>query len=140
MWKKIVLGIIAVLVVAVVGLFGYVQISWDKKWEVPLPALKTSTDPAVIAEGRYLVRGAAHCSICHMANREEMARSGKGENLPLRDGATLKLGPVGTMRSANLTPDPETGIDRYSDGHIFRMMRHAVKPDGTASIALMMPF
>jgi hypothetical protein len=50
------------------------------------------------------------------------------------------MGPLGTISPANLTPDPTTGIGRYSDGQLFRMMRHAVKPDGTASISLLMPF
>ena len=44
------------------------------------------------------------------------------------------------MHPANLTPDTETGIGRYSDGQIFRMMRHAVKPNGQGTISLMMPF
>jgi hypothetical protein len=44
------------------------------------------------------------------------------------------------MNTRNLTPDKSTGIGRYSDGQIFRMMRHGIRPDGMASLPLMMPF
>ncbi len=59
----------------------------------------------------------------------------KGEPIPLSGGVVFPLGPLGSLSPANLTSDPETGLGRYSDGQIFRMMRHAVKPDGTAAIA-----
>ena len=44
------------------------------------------------------------------------------------------------LYTANLTPDPATGIGRYSDGQILRLLRHNVKPDGRASVAPLMPF
>jgi mono/diheme cytochrome c family protein len=50
------------------------------------------------------------------------------------------LGPLGVVYSRNLTPDLETGIGHYTDGQLARMMRWAVRPDGRASIAPMMPF
>jgi cytochrome c553 len=42
--------------------------------------------------------------------------------------------------SKNLTPDPDTGIGRYSDGQIARMMRWSVRPNGRASVRPLMPF
>ena len=47
---------------------------------------------------------------------------------------------LGVVYSKNLTPDPETGIGRYSDGQIARMMRWSVRPDGRASVRPLMPF
>jgi len=69
-----------------------------------------------------------------------MIASDKGDDVPLRGGVEFKMNPIGTMYPKNLTPDPETGIGRYSDGQLFRMMRHAVKPDGTGTLSVMMPF
>jgi hypothetical protein len=64
----------------------------------------------------------------------------EGYDIPLKGGVRFTLGPLGEISPANLTPDIRTGIGRYSDGQIFRMMRHAVKPDDSAAMALMMPF
>jgi len=141
MIKKILLGLGALVVVAILGLFIFVQIRWNKKFDdIPYPDLKTSTDSAVIARGKYLVRGPAHCAFCHGGTIENMFKADQGEEVPLKGGFTMHLGPLGYVVSRNLTPDKETGIGKYQDKEIFRMMRHVVKPDGTASVTPMMPF
>lgn len=140
MIKKIILIVLGVIIVSAIGIFGYIQLSWNKTYHVPYPDLKISQDSAVIERGRYLVHGPAHCSNCHVSSFKEMILADKGEDIPLYGGVEFLLGPIGKIHPANLTPDEETGIGRYSDGQIFRMMRHAVKPDGTASLSLIMPF
>ena len=140
MVKKILLSLLLVMVALIVGLVAYVEISWDKTYDIPYPSLQVSTDSSVIARGKYLVHGPAHCSNCHVSSVEELIAADNGNPIPLKGGVEFKLGPLGSLFTKNLTPDPETGIGRYSDGQIFRMMRHAVKPDGTSSIALLMPF
>jgi mono/diheme cytochrome c family protein len=40
--------------------------------------------------------------------------------------------PFGAFYSPNITPDPETGIGRWSDQQFLRAMREGVGPDGTA--------
>ncbi|MEE8396462.1 MAG: cytochrome C [bacterium] len=139
MAKKALLGV-NLIVVGVVGFAIYVGATWNKQWDVPMPTLKASTDPAIIAKGEYLVRGPAHCSNCHVASFDEMKRSDAGERLPLRGGVVFALGPIGELSPSNLTPDVETGIGRYSDGQLFRMLRHAIKPDGTSTLSGLMPF
>ena len=57
------LGVVAVLVLA---LFVYVQLTWSKQYEAPLPEIKASTDSAVIARGKYLAFGPSHCATCHV--------------------------------------------------------------------------
>ncbi len=139
--KKILIGSVAALFLAVLGLFMYVQLTWEKVYDdVPLPALQASADSAVIEHGRYLVRGPAHCSNCHVGSLEEGVRADAGEELPMSGGWEFQIGPIAVMYTANLTPDPETGIGRYSDGELFRLLRHNVKPNGRASLAPMMPF
>jgi mono/diheme cytochrome c family protein len=118
----------------------YVQSNWDKQFDYAFPTLQVSTDSAVIARGKYLVHGPAHCSSCHVADVQSIIDSDEGQPVPLQGGVEFPLGPLGVMFPKNLTPDPETGIGRYSDGQVFRMMRHAVRPDGTATLALLMPF
>lgn len=140
MLRKILLGLLLLVIILVAGAFTFIQLSYNKTYDLPYPELQVSTDSAVLARGEYLVNGPAHCVSCHVGSVKEAIRSDQGEKLPLRGGLTFAFGPLGTISTANLTPDPETGIGRYSDGEVFRMMRHAVKPNGTATLTPMMPF
>jgi mono/diheme cytochrome c family protein len=127
---------LAVLVLAV-----YVFRTWDRTWDVPLLDLHASTDPAIVAHGEYLVYGPAHCVECHSESNEAFERyAATGERPALMGGFRFAAPPLGVIYSRNLTPDPETGIGRYSDGQIARMLRYAVRPDGKASIRPLMEF
>jgi len=140
MIKKILLGLLILVVLVVGGFAIFVMTKWDKTYDIPYPDLKTTTDSAVIAHGDYLVHGPAHCVECHVGSVEAMISADKGNPEPLQGGVAFVLGPLGTIYPKNLTPDKETGIGRYEDKEIFRMMRHGVKPNGRASLPLMMPF
>ncbi len=134
-------ALVVVVVVAVCGVAIYVVRTWDRTYDVPEPAIKASTDPAVIRRGEYIVFGPAHCVECHVGSAVEARTSLEGgRRPPLTGGQKFPLGPLGVVYSKNLTPDLETGIGRYTDGQIARMMRWAVRPDGRASIPPMMPF
>ncbi|WP_026967264.1 c-type cytochrome [Algoriphagus terrigena] len=140
MIKKLFLIVIASILTLGLGLCLYILMMWDKQYDIPYPDLKTSTDSTVIARGKYLVHGPAHCSNCHVSSIPDMIAADAGEPVPLKGGAPFHLGPLAVLYVPNLTPDPTTGIGRYSDGQVFRMMRHAVRPSGIASISLLMPF
>jgi mono/diheme cytochrome c family protein len=139
--KKYVVMLAVGLVVTGGSLLGWILLTWERVYnDVPQPQLTVSTDPDVIARGRYLARGPAHCSICHVGSLEEMVRSDAGEEIPMRGGMPFPIGPIAVLYTANLTPDADTGIGRYTDGELFRLLRHNVKPNGRASIAPLMPF
>ncbi|MFC3416147.1 c-type cytochrome [Algoriphagus hitonicola] len=140
MIKKIILSILSLLLVLIGGFVLFVLLTWNKTYQIPYPELKASTDSTVIEKGRYLVHGPAHCSNCHVSSIKEMIAADAGQNIPLQGGVEFPLGPIGTLFTRNLTPDPTSGIGRYSDAELFRMMRHAVKPDGTATLSILMPF
>jgi mono/diheme cytochrome c family protein len=140
MIKKILLGILIGLFVVAGAFVTYILLSWDKIYDVPYPDLQVTADSTVIARGKYLVHGPAHCSNCHVSSFADMVSADQGKVTPLKGGASFPLGPLGTMYIPNLTPDPNTGIGRYTDGQLFRMMRHVVKPDGTAALSVLMPF
>jgi mono/diheme cytochrome c family protein len=85
--------------------------------------LLTPMTPAAAAEdavarGEYLVR-AGGCFSCHTA------ASGQ----PLAGGRALAT-PFGTFYSPNITPDPDTGIGRWTDAQFLRALREGVRPDG----------
>jgi mono/diheme cytochrome c family protein len=119
----------------------FVTYTWDRTWDAPLPDIHASGDPAVIQRGEYLVFGPAHCSECHTqpaADAESALEP--GQHPPLIGGRRMSAAPLGAVYTKNLTPDPETGIGRYTDPQIGRMLRWSVRPNGRASIQLLMPF
>jgi len=112
-------------------LFGILAVSvafmHDRKWDAPYPDIKASTDSAVIARGKYLVMGPAHCADCHAAPGTEAAVD-KGEEVPLQGGRYFSI-PPGKIYPPNITPDM-TGIGKLKDEEIARSLRYGVGYDG----------
>ena len=129
-------GIAGLAVVAVIIGGTTVQFRWDRTFDdVPTPEITASDDSAVIARGRYLAYGPAHCAYCHMP-RERLEEVEAGEQPPLIGGGEFSGG-WGTVYAPNITPDPETGIGDASDGQLARMLRHGVRADGRAAAPIM---
>jgi mono/diheme cytochrome c family protein len=101
----------------------------NRKFDAPYPDIHASTDSAVIAKGKYLVMGAAHCADCHGAVGTE-ARVDAGEEVPLTGGKVFVI-PPGKIYPRNITPDP-TGIGNLKDEEIARSLRYGVGTDGRA--------
>jgi mono/diheme cytochrome c family protein len=130
-----------VVTLSIAGLAVYVARTWDRAWDAPRPAIHRSTDPEVIRRGEYLVNGPAHCVLCHSNSIDTAERLiAERRPVPLIGGARFAALPLGVVYSKNLTPDPETGIGRYSDEEIARLLRWSVRPNGRAAIQLLMPF
>ena len=143
--KRVALKIIRVvaisLTVMAVSLACYVALSWNRVYDVPEPALHASKDPAVIARGAYLAYGPAHCVECHVKTPDEIEQAAQRGGRPaLAGGMKFAAAPLGAIYSRNITPDEETGIGRYTDGQLARMLRSSVRPDGRASMQLLMPY
>lgn len=73
---------------------------------------------ALIKQGEYLAR-AGDCVACHTSS------GGK----PFAGGLAMQT-PVGTIYSSNVTPDPQTGIGRYTFEDFDQAVRHGVAKDG----------
>jgi len=73
---------------------------------------------SAIERGAYLAR-AADCVVCHTAP----------DGIDFAGGLALAT-PVGTLYSTNITPDPETGIGRYSDQEFLDAVRRGIRRDG----------
>lgn len=97
-------------------------------YDAPYPEITASTDSSIIARGRHLVYGPGHCVDCHsVANADSILKT--GHDVPLSGGFKFDL-PVGVIYSKNITPDPETGIGKFSDREIARALRYGVHPNG----------
>ncbi len=124
-----------VLLVIVVGLLVTIWVRWERTFDVALPAITASTDSSVVATGRYLVFGPAHCAECHTSGAAAAALE-RGEEPPLSGGLEFAI-PPGRIRSPNITPDSATGIGAVSDGQLARMLRYGVRRDGRAAVPFM---
>ncbi len=109
----------------------------DRTFDATYPDIRASPDPATVERGRRLVYGAAHCVDCH-GDPARVEHRASGEEIPLSGGFEWHL-PLGTIRAPNITPDRQTGIGRYRDEELARVLRHGVGPDGRALLPFM-PF
>ncbi len=127
----------ALLVVATLALalVTVVLVRSRRTFDAPYPAIEATSDPKVIARGRYIAYGPAHCVNCHTPNSQTEAIKA-GATPPLIGGHRFG-GPFGAVYSPNLTPDRETGIGRYTDRELARALRHGVLPDGRAALPFM---
>ncbi|MGB8190261.1 MAG: c-type cytochrome [Chitinophagaceae bacterium] len=130
-WTGIIIGSVLLLLSITVAM------RQNLKYDAPYPAIKATTDTALIARGKYLVFGPAHCANCHGApgSAEQVE---KGMEVALSGGNKFEL-EIGDIFVRNITPDVETGIGRLSDGEIARELRYGVRADGTAVFPFM-PF
>lgn len=89
-----------------------------------VPAAHSETP---LERGTYLVRGPVGCGNCHTP------KGADGKALPdqeLAGGYEFKE-PVFDAVAANITPDPETGIGKWTDQQIIDAIRNGKRPDGT---------
>ncbi len=84
----------------------------------PPPADNAKADPQLVERGRYLAV-VGDCMACHTAEGGERFAGGR----PLQT-------PFGTVLSANLTPDPDTGIGRYDADEFYRALHDGVDRKG----------
>jgi mono/diheme cytochrome c family protein len=116
MLKRIVIGLVGL---AVVGLLGFSALAWRPAIAAIDPPAAASFPAELIAKGQALA-GAGYCAVCH-------TRQG-GE--PFAGGYGLRT-PFGTIFSTNLTPEPETGIGRWSLEAFTRAMNEGVDRNGS---------
>lgn len=101
-WPSVMLSLRLVLLLAAIVVAGH-------------PAAAQQT---LIERGKYLAR-AGDCVGCHTANGDA----------PLAGGVRVDT-PFGYMLSSNITPDPDTGIGRWSSADFYRALHDGVNKNG----------
>jgi len=81
---------------------------------------------ARMERGRYLVEGIVACGNCHVAREKGKPIFEKG----LSGGMVFDEEPFKAFAS-NITPDPETGIGKWTDAQLAKAIREGIRPDGT---------
>lgn len=106
------------LIVLGLGCMAWLGLREDRSAPGPVPGIAADqADP--IARGAYLAL-AANCRGCH-TERGGQAYAG-GRAIPT---------PFGVFHAPNLTPDPDTGIGRWSDADFWRALHNGKRPDGS---------
>lgn len=90
-------------------------------WLLTSIALAGPATAVDLARGEYLLH-ASGCVTCHTADDDGAA--------PLAGGHALET-PFGVFYTPNITPDPDTGIGRWSDDDFVNALWHGVAPDGS---------
>lgn len=104
----------------------------------PPKDVKVAPTAERLARGKHLyehVLGCDHCHSEHDWTREQFpilpGRKGVGQVLP------PEMGLPGKIVAANITPDPETGLGKWTDGEKIRAIREGVSRDGRALFPMM---
>ena len=111
----------------------------------PLPyPEKAIAKPAItdqVAYGKYIVTGAMKCYDCHSAdfktNNDMQPEQSEGY---LGGGNALLTPDRNTIYSANITPDPETGIGKWTEDEFLQAVKYGRHPSGRAMRAPMPPY
>ena len=114
MIKRTLLGSVIGLAAILLAAFA---VSWQPAWP-PLAGPAVTFDPALVARGEQLVH-VGNCAGCHTA------QGGR----PFAGGRPLET-PFGTVFATNITPDPETGMGRWSRKAFVRALREGVALNG----------
>lgn len=136
MIKKILKWTGIVLLVLIAGLSITVAARQHLHYEAPYPNIKASTDTTVIARGKHLVMGPAHCVACHSTAKNKDSLIQAGAEVPLSGGFQFTFG-LGKFYSPNITPDSATGIGRYTDRELARILRYGIHKNGETVLPFM---
>src|ERR1700739_3332098 len=113
---RIIGSIVAIAVIA--GAIAALAIVWRPAIAAIDPPAPSSFDSALVKRGRDLA-AIGNCNDCHTV------RGGKA----FAGGLAVPT-PFGAIYSSNITPDPETGIGRWSEAAFQRAMRFGVDRAG----------
>jgi mono/diheme cytochrome c family protein len=81
--------------------------------------------PALVERGRYLMEGVVACGNCHIPRDDKgQLQRDKG----LSGGLLLDIAPFKAY-PANITPDPDTGIGKWTDAQLAKAIRTGERPD-----------
>lgn len=130
-------GLLLLVVVALAAI-GVSYLTIRKPEQRPASTERVEATPERLARGEYLVNHVAVCLDCHS---ERTTAYG----FPIKPGSEGAKGFVwskelhfpGTLAAANITPDADTGLGKWTDGEIIRAIREGVDREGNALFPIM---
>jgi mono/diheme cytochrome c family protein len=116
MFKRIVVGVLIIVLAAVVAVFALAS----RPAIDPIAANSAAAFPAELVARGAMLAAAGNCAGCHTS-------PGGGA---LAGGVGLRT-PFGVVYSSNITPDPDTGIGQWSEAAFGRALHEGVARDGS---------
>ncbi len=116
MFKRIIIGTGSL---GIACLLVFLALAWRPAIAPVDPPAKVSFSAELIAKGEVLA-GAGYCAVCHTRQGGQLFAGG----YPMPT-------PFGTIYSTNITPEPETGIGRWSLEAFTRAMHEGISRDGS---------
>jgi mono/diheme cytochrome c family protein len=110
---------LAMIALAVLGLLGFIVLAWRPAIAPIDPPSRASFSSESIAKGEVLA-AVGHCVSCHTRPGGPSLAGGYGVNTSF-----------GIIYGTNITPDPDTGIGRWSPEAFARAMSEGVSRDGS---------
>lgn len=110
---------IAIVAAAVLGMTVFFLLAWRPAIAPIAPPTPASFSADSIAKGEILAAD-GHCVSCHTRPGAQPFAGGYGVNTPF-----------GIVYGTNITPDPETGIGRWSLKAFDRAIREGISSDGS---------
>jgi mono/diheme cytochrome c family protein len=109
-------------IATVLGMIGALLAASAPALTQPMP-----TEADRLARGRYLVEVVAFCGACHTT------RGPQGQLIAGMEQAGGRVFEERGFRAVapNITPDPETGIGRWTDAQVADAIRNGRRPDGS---------
>jgi len=135
--KKVVLAVLGVVVVLVAG--AAIFLLTKKPAQRPPSPEQIAGTPERLARGAYLTEHVLNCTHCHsVADAASFGHPPKEGTAGIGGNCwSEEMGIPGHLCATNLTPDPDTGLGRWTDGEILRAFREGVSRDGHALFPLM---
>jgi len=133
---KIVGGVVLVLAALIAG--GVTWLAVRKPESRPPSSEKVEANAAQLARGKYVVEHVSDCLGCHSDHVQKFG-------FPVKPGSEgqggfvfdKNLGFPGVVAAQNITPDPEFGLGKWTDGEIIRAFREGVDRNGEALFPMM---
>lgn len=116
MIKKILMGVVGL---AVLALAVFLIIAWESSVDPVEPPAADQFSQEQVDRGEVMA-GLGNCETCHTTDSDQ----------PYAGGLAMPT-PFGTIYSTNITPDPDTGIGRWSEEAFARAMREGVDRSGS---------
>jgi mono/diheme cytochrome c family protein len=110
--------LIVVLAVLALGIIAFFALAWRSEIDPVAPVEAATFNTDLVAHGEQLA-AVGNCIACHTVPGEKAFAGGLA--LPT---------PFGTIYSTNITPDPDTGIGRWSEAAFERALREGVDREG----------
>ena len=133
---KIVGGLVLIVIALIAA--AVIWLTVRKPESRPASTEKLEGTPARLARGKYLVENVSDCFGCHS---DHVVKFG----FPVRPGTEgqggyifdKKIGFPGVVAAQNITPDPEFGLGKWTDGEIIRAVREGIDHNGDALFPMM---